>query len=287
MAGFYPDVPDQRLAWDRDGTVLLRWVGASDEEGTETQRQQMNDESTAAPFSAIGSGNVILYVLMFPQPMDLTAFFLLVANGNQACVIEVSDDTTNGSDGTWTTLIASHGPESTTAVNDRYRDSITTLVGADAVTAFRTRHTTSGSSSARWSQIRNLHLYGTPTSPPDTLQLWHPTLDERLAPAALDWGDVPRDTQEVREFRVKNVSSTFNAGDVVVSVEALTPGSPTIVDQMTVSDDGTTFGASVTIPTLAAGATSSVLYLRRNIDPAASLGVFAARVIAEPTTWAE
>lgn len=285
----YPPAPSWRLSWDRDGTEFgyTQLLPASTFTKISKSNEQIlnREDGEYAPISTSHR-----WVWVFPQPMDIEAFFFSSNNASffgTFSDLRGSPDTTDGMNGTWN-QIQSTVPGRDTVQNPGYRELIQLISdapnpeNAEGIAALAVTLTSSGAAARR---LRAMHIYGKPSSPPDGLQLWHPTSDERLGPAALDWGDVPRDTANAREFRVKNLSPSNTATDIVVSMQALRPTSPSIVGQHDFSDDNATFNPTVTIPSLSPGQISPVLWLRRTIDEVAQLGLVAARVIAVPTTW--
>jgi hypothetical protein len=200
----------------------------------------------------------------------------------QTMTIAVSADTTNGLDGTWTTISTQQLWSGT--VKTAYRTLITSTT-ALAVRAVRFYATTTTFNSF---VLKALHLYGEPVpgANPNRLELWHPTADEKLTPAFFDWGDVPRSSSADRVFRVKNLSGSLTAGSTRVAMEALTDASPSVPAQHTLSYGGGSFLAQVNIGDLAPGAISGPVTLRRVTPSNAALSLWSFRVFAESTNWA-
>jgi hypothetical protein len=129
-----------------------------------------------------------------------------------------------------------------------------------------------------------LHLYGSPSSAPDRLRIWHPSLDQEVGGAYFDWGNVPRGAVLQRQFRVKNGRS-LTAKSVSLSVEALTEASPAVVPMYAFSLDGATWSSSLVLGDLAPGATSAVVTVRFTCDPTAQLGLWTQRIVATAAQW--
>jgi hypothetical protein len=132
-------------------------------------------------------------------------------------------------------------------------------------------------------------IYGEPApgQNPNRLELWHPTLDEKLPPAFFDWGDVPRSSSADRSFRVKNLSAVQTARSTRVAMEILTDSpAPSVVAQHTLSFGGGSFVPQVNIGDLAPGAISPAVTLRRVTPSNAVLSLWSFRVFAESTDWA-
>ena len=287
MTGFYPDVPGPRMAIDRDGTV--GFYGNSNGvtvDGILTATQ-MGYLSSEAGVTAVGSYNGMIGVI-FPEPRDIVGWFIR-GSANTDVYLEKSTDTTNGGDGTWTTLAGpAGGGGSLTPIMDAsfsgtspyYRSNITTGT-ATGIVGLRIRRTGTTSIVAY-----TFHFFGSPTTTRNpALALWHPTSNAEVTGAYFDWGNVARSTNATRTFRVKNVSSALTASGITVGFEALTPGSPSIVASHTLSTDNITFTPSISISNLAAGAISPVLYLKRSNPSDDQLGARAGRLIVLATAF--
>lgn len=277
MAGNYPDAPSWRMAIDRDGTqgYLISSANVVTQLSA-AQMQYLNDETT----SSVAVADRLM--LIFPELRDIDAYFV-AADGTSSFaasyVVEVSANTTNGLDGTWTQI-----GSSTTANSDpvvpQYRSSVVSVTQL-AKRAIRVRGTSVLDS------VRAFHVYGemAPSENPDRLALWHPTLDERVTPAYFDWGNTPRSSSGDLLFRVKNLSSTLTAASVRVAMEALTDGTPSVPGQHSLSFGGGSFLAQVNVGDLSPGAISGVVTLRRITPSNAQLGLFAFRVFSEANAW--
>lgn len=291
MAGFYPDVPAPRMAYDRDGSVGF-WLGHPGTGGpanvfTQSELNGMNSEAAGGvPFS---SWNTMSLGVIFPQLRDITGVCLQGLNGYAndwgLNSISTSVDTTNGVDGTWVIrsgVTASYAPE-----NPKYRQNISVVswAGVKAV-----RWMVSSNSGGNRSAVA--HLYGSITSgqTPDRLRLWHPTLDEALDDntsadgAYFDWGDVVRGTSQDRTFRIKNNSATLTANSIALSIHVPTDTVPTVASQMTLSDGGS-FSGSINIGNLSPNTISGVITLRRTILSNAILSVANGRILINPGSW--
>lgn len=284
MAGSYPDAPSWRMAIDRDGTQGYVITGANVVTPlTNAQLQILNNESD--DYVEVGTTTGSRVMLIFPELRDIDGFFLDVdpeSSSNIGWVVEVSANTTNGVDGTWTQIASGSATPTVDPVVPAYRSviSVTQL----AKRAIRVRRTDSVSGALR---AASFHVYGEPApgENPDRLALWHPTLDERVPPAYFDWGNVPRSSSGDRLFRVKNLSSTLTASAVRVAMETLTDGTPSIPGQHSLSFGGGSFLAQANVGDLAPGAISGPVTLRRVTPGNAQLGLWAFRVFAEANAW--
>lgn len=286
MAGNYPDAPSWRMAYDVDGTQCFHWIdGASSlTQLSPAQIVELNDESWTTGFSGPdGAWNNWLFI--FPELRDFDARYIATRATNVWEVHEVlvSTDTTNGVDGTWTSMGTSTKDGTLPPV---YR---TDFVAATAlgIKAVKVRANYGGAQLS--TNIQVAHLFGEP-APGENLQrleIWHPTLDQRLGPADLDWGDVPRNSSEIRSFRIKNMHPTLTANSVRAAMSILTDTTPSVVGQMSISKDGgSTWGAQQTLTSpLGPEAISPVLQIRRQTPANATLSLWWYRVFANCSSW--
>lgn len=269
MAGSYPNPPSYRMAIHRDGTQIFNLsTGANLSQGN---LDTLNSESGAA---AVTSNQVMV---IFPELRDLDAIWL---NGNTASVpTEVSVDTTNGIDGTWTigpTVSVTADTGNPLGVGWRNSIASSTTFGIRAI-----RFTVTN--------LRNIHIYGeiAPTETEKRIEFWHPTIDQKISPADFDWGDCPRYSSGQTTFRLKNMSPVLTAFNVVVSMLALTDTTPSVPAQHFLSDDAAHWAATVDAGAIASDGLSPILYLRRVTPSNAVLTTprWAFTLIAVPTSW--
>lgn len=276
MAGSYPDVPGTRLAYDVDGTQMHLIDGSNNvTQQSQAIMQGLNNDDNSAP---IGLG-APWYAFMFPEPVDLTGYFLSATTeiGYQSYNALYSTDTTNLLDGTWASP-GGGGASWDQPVSPAYRTAIQ-LVNLLNVRAIKYYLTCPGNGT-----LKAVHFYGTynPVGNQDKLLIWHPTLDQQIAGPYFDWGNTPRSSNNTKQFRVKNVSSTLTANSTTVNIESYGVGQP----WHELSDDGVTYSTSVSIGALAPGAISPVLYSRYNLPGNAPLGPATAKMSATALSWA-
>lgn len=302
MAGNYPDVPAPRMAYDRDGTQAYKYIvaNASITQLTGAQIAEINDEDNGSYQVGeydVSNGQVHL-VVYFPQLRNISGVFLGAVGSNggggtspgSLSAVEWSANSTNPIDGTWTAVAGVSTNANPTS--PAYRTSIQTvsLAGVKAI-RFRIQISTTAGGSSRY-DFRAVNFYGEIAAgeTPDRLRMWHPTLDEPLDDnnsadgAYFDWGNIQRNTTSDLTFRIKNNSSTLTANSVVVSQQTLTDTSPIVRDMFTFSDGGA-FTASLDIGSLPPAAISSVITKRFARPSNAVLSLWAARTIANPTSW--
>lgn len=285
MAGNYMDAPATRLAYDRDGSVgVLVTLAGQITQLTGSQLRALNGETEAA----ITPSNHTILALVFPIPVDLSAVFFATQPSSPLWTLETSLDTTTGLDGTWVAQGAALTAIQDTKPNYRIATALRNAVpGVDSTGIRGVRMRAASSTSI---PIRSFHVYANPsaTATVDRLALWHPTLDEPAPPAYFDWGNVARSSSADRDFRIKNLSPDLTAEDVVIFADAITPGLPSVASMHTFSDNaGATFLTSITVDSIAPGAISDVLTVRRVVPSNAQVSVWSARIAADVTTWTE
>lgn len=287
MAGNYPDVPAQRMAYDADGTIGFYFEEAvgTITQHTNAQLREMNNEDNGS-WTFSGAFNYVRIGFIFPELRDIAAYYWYTSAGDwgQIWELDTSTNTTNGLDGTWTTQV-NPWIKSLTATPG-YRNLINNL-SVTATKAIRFRAFRIGSGAFNDVSASQLHIYGKPNSASaiDRLVFWDPSASAQLLGPAFDWGNVPRSSSADKTFRVKNVSTVKTAQSIVVSAEAITDTSPSVPGQMLFSTDGTTFTATINIGDLAPGAVSSVLTMRRVTPSNAVLSVWTYRTKAIAASW--
>lgn len=278
MAGLYPDAPGMKFQYHVDGSSGFDAGGTTFTSGL---LSSLNDETQTNDLYW-GNGGVSYVGIVFPQLRDLAGIFYVVPDQSfaSAFAISTSPDTTNGIDGTWT--VRSTATPATGV--SQYRTGITTL----AVTGIKAiRAGISATISTNGNRyMTGLHLYGSipASSTPDRLTLWHPTLNQELGGAALDFSDTARTYTFDKTFRVKNLSSSLTANSILLTTTALTDTSPTVVSQLTLSQ-GSGFASTQTITSLAPGAISAVCTVRFTVLSTATVGLWRQRVAANAGSW--
>jgi hypothetical protein len=219
-------------------------------------------------------------VFIFPELRDIDGLYFQWAIAQFAASfngVQVSTNTTNGIDGTWSSL-GTTGLVNGGQTKPDFRTKIASATVL-AVRAIRLSLGTWQSNTTTW--LYSAHIYGEPAPGQNTnrLELWHPTMDEKLPPAYLD-------SSADRAFRVKNLSSAQTAKSVRVAMEILTDSAaPSVVAQHTLSFGGGSFVAQVNVGDLAPGAISPPVTLRRVTPSDAVLSLWNFRVFAESTDW--
>lgn len=288
MAGFYPDVPAPRMAYDRDGTALLQVYAGGSTQLAQSSLENINSDNNSAIYSAYAN-NIPprQFVLIFPQHRDIHGYFSAIYTNWTSSNIQTSPNSTNGIDGNWTTQTS---VPNRTSVSVAYRTSITAVNWTNVKAIKIGWYSTSGS--ADTASFSALHLFGVLSNftGVDGLRIWHPTLDEPLDDAVaadgawFDFGDAARNTSAERQFRVKNNSTGLTANSINVTSGTLTDASPSVPPQFTFSDGGA-FTTSLNIGNLAPGAISPTITYRRTTPSNAALSLWTVRIMCEPLSW--
>lgn len=297
MAGLYADIPGTRFALDQDGSVV-KWrnyttLGAwTDTTASIAEAQKVNTANYVD--MNVGNDSTVLQVAVaFPEARSIAGIFTHfgfsnnVSNATTNLVYEYSTDTTDGTDGTWTSFTVTytslanhcnlnHNPK------PYYRSDIVTL-SLNNVKGIRIRWSgTYGSGMSH--RMFVYHIYGSrPTASVDRLAFWNPSTDQAIGVAALDFGDIAQGTSVTRQFRVKNLSGSLTANNITVQVSDILPDYTGTGVQ--VSTDNSTYTSSINIGNLASGTISATLYVRRTVPGAETPTQRNARLLANAASW--
>lgn len=300
----YPAIPDVRIGYDNDGAVVAYGAGSNDSVAarfaagptsyiTGSALIALNGYSyTAFPALidlAVDAGSNIPYRAMwvfFPEQREVTEVFLgtlstITVQGTLVSSIQGSTDTTNGVDGTWQTATLSSpvgsGPQSL----DSWRAWFGSVSFTGPVSAIRIglNWGIGNPSTVNHVNVAILHLYGTKgagQTPDDIIYL-----DGQHAYAAFttveDFGNVPLGTTTVRTFKVQNSSATKTANSINLQCNDA---------DFAISTDSVTWVTTINIASLAAGASSAVLYVRNTSpSPGGRLGPRFARIVTTVGSW--
>ena len=298
MAGSLPDVTVNRMLLDRDGSKLFTVVGTARTEHVAADLTILSNEASD-DLGLTTSDDVERYLIAFPELRDVMGLYLGFVQADPAdwidVVVEGSADTTTGLDGDWTELYATSrvqdgattGWWGHTALGD-YRRYIRVVSAAVGLRAIRISVTPQTPSTTAW-RLQAAHVFGEITAGqnPHRLALWHPILDQRVPGGHFDWGNAPRQSSADVTFRVKNLSTSRRADAVVLNLDALTDATPSVPAQHLLSYAASAYAATVTIPSIAPGAISKLVTLRRITPSTAAAGPWAARLHAQASTWTE
>lgn len=227
----YPHVGGHRFGYDIDGSQVFWDNGGALTPFDLAGRQQLNNESDNIAFDGPGTVTVL-----FPRQRNLWSFYINAWSDPTTpadpydVTVEVSSDTTTGSDGTW---MAWGSPVHChpTSVRPGFRtDTVTPSTNVDVI-AFRVHLPNPGAGST--AILRALHLYGFDFTPSDGTWM---DVAETAGPALEV--SLPQGDTMYFEFGA-TPSSGATMSNYKVTVEALTnPAGKSLADQCLVSDVG-------------------------------------------------
>ncbi len=283
----YSAVPDHRMGYDNDGTVVYASAfvtGNNFLAGPSAVQSQATLQSwqalTASVFYSSDQYKKVYW--FFPEQREVTAMY----NGwapnvaTQQYQLQGSSDTTNGSDGTWETASWPGGAPTSDLGFDAWRRTIRAVSftgGKRTLRMYFGHNNPGGNPGGNWNGV---HVYGEKVAgqtPNDIIYINHDDTPGTEYTSVEDFGDRPLGTSVVRQFRVKNTSATLTANGINIQLN-----DPNNV----MSTDNTNWVVTINITSLAPGAESSTMYIR-NTTPGAgnALGPRAARIVTIVTSW--
>lgn len=297
MVGFYTDSPGYKMFYDRDGSAGFYAQNGAIGALSAGNLQALNNESNTGGIASMDPGTASggYYVgMIFPQLRIITDYWLNCYDNSGGGVnnlgFQYSSDSTTGLDGTWTTAeswVRGAGGQnnSGSAPGTTWRTAIRHL--ASAIASCKAVRVGMSSSSNKFMGFVGLHLYGDLVAgqTPDRLRLWHPTLDQEISATGFDFAEAQRLTTPNKTFRVKNNSASLTANGIVISMDALTDTSPTIVGVTTFDFAGSGYSSTQNIGALAPGAISSLCTVKVSPGATATIGLWRQRVKAVATSW--
>lgn len=285
----YPALPDRRMPYDNDGTVVMQGDNYGLIYGSNLSYPNgaavlgLNGFSglrTGRGASATNADWQLTTWLFFPELREVSGLYDSIANASVGtAVLKGSADTTSGLDGTWEN--ASWTPVSPVAAtqSDQWRSGIRAVSFTGGKKAIRLDLPGLGGSQGS-PTLAVLHVYGEKAAgqtPDDLIFINHQDTPGVEYQAPQDFGDRPLGTTVTHTFRVKNVSPTKTANSVNLQCNDT---------DFTISTDGSTWVTTINIASLAAGAESATLYVRCTTPaPGNALGPRFARIIAIVGSW--
>ena len=294
----YTALPDRRIPYDNDGTVMaysalipdqsIAYVLAQGLIGyfLDSEKAELNDPdfaTTGIGFSwsntaANGNGRRGFW-LFFPEQREVTAAafgFDRVSAGVES--LYGSNDTTNGVDGTWETASFPNGIPNVATSLDGWRSTIKAISFTGGKRMLRWTINSTG-----YFGLQNqttVHLYGEKVAgqtPDDVIYIDHDTTPGVEYTAPEDFGDQPLGTTVVRQFRLKNTSTTKTANSINVQCND---------SDFAISTDGTTWVVTISIASLGPGAQSATMYVRCTTPaPGNLLGPRFARIVTTVASY--
>lgn len=282
----YPALPDRRIPYDNDGTVVggwhvvngIWWSGRNPAWLTPSEVLELQDYDYTGVGDGVetGAGDI----LFFPEQREVTAQFCRFGTGGANSPIgtlQGSNDTTNGFDGTWETAsLGLQVPNGTAEYADQWRYGIGTVSFTGGKRTIKMVCTTSFTRNS----TNIMHLYGEKVAgqtPNDIIYIDHDTTPGVEYTAPEDFGDRPLGTSVVRQFRIKNTSGSLTANAINIQCND---------SDFAISTDSTTWVVTINIGSLGPGAQSATMYVR-NTTPSigAQLGPRYARIVTIVGSW--
>ena len=247
-----------------------------------------------------GSPQTTYYGLLFPEPRDIYGVFWQINPQDTGTppysIFETSVDTTDGTDGTWvsqtgpdTDATEAYNPQPSTGgtgVVPQYRTEIVNdLFASVPVTGVVGVRILTSTSFAQF--VQTLHVYGQPSSGdnPDSLRFWQNGTDAEVDGGYFDFGDTTGGGTYTIDFKLRNISATYQANGISLSCETLSDADPSLIPQVLVSLDGVSYAETVNVGNLAASTTTDTLYVQLNVAGGAQDGACEVRMVALPTSW--
>lgn len=303
MANSYQDMPNRRIPWDGNGSVVLgdfqgeggagslkvRGVlpaTATITEHTQAEREDVNSDSDGTLIGgatpAAKTSFLIQYIL-FPEKHDIDGYYWNLAYGSDDPhqMLSTSGDTTSGPDGTWSALGTEIVTGGGTTVNSDYRKNIQPAVASDVVGVLMQSGFYPGVFGSFLAH-RAVHLYGAIASgeTPDRLLFLNYEASDAEFVKPLDYGNVGRGQEIITRMTIKNNSSTLDANTVQITCEDLYLGDT----MFTYSTDGINDQATKALGTIDAGETATV-YVHMNIPDAQPVDLFDVRSSLTVASW--
>lgn len=285
MAGFYADVPGNRFAIDQDGTyIALKHNGTGVITDISSNANIFNDEDNDYyEFGSYAEASTDL-IIHFPEARNLNGYFLNFDRNNpNAGQSYYSTDTTDGQDGTWTSMANPFVYYYGSNILPNYRTQIQPL-NLSGVKGLRFNFIphNSGYNQYLITRLYAIHVYGQiqPGANDNRLAFWDQALGQEAGGAMFDFGDVSQGGTQTKTFRLKNLSSTQTANNISLTSVDVSTGM-----QISFSSDGTNFSSTLNIGNLSPGTVSSALYCRTTVPINEPIRVEAAHMSATAATW--
>lgn len=277
----YTALPDRRIPYDNDGTVVYigaLTLGAS----IALSGAQMIGLNSMVRQTSIspGTGTRDLFVFVFfPEQREVSAFYALFEGVNTLqgiTEIKGSNDTTNGLDGTWETASITVPPA--WGELDDWRRFIKAISLTGPKRVIRIGGLEPGTPGFNLG-VTELHLYGAKAAGQTVDDVIYlnglNAFAEFTAPE--DFGDQPLGTTVVRQFRIKNASPTKIATTINIQCNDA---------DFAISTDNVTWVVTINIASLGPLASSATMYVRCTTPaPGAPLGPRFARIVTTVASY--
>lgn len=285
----YPNPGMPQMALDRDGSTVYKRTGAGTKTTLSTAEvKSLLDVTGTTSVTVGGSNGRNDFYVMFPEPRNIYGYFLRypvgVSTGWELLYTTTSVIGTAPESASWATYVPvpAATAEASSPTNPSYRTSTSIFTPGSGLTMYGVTgvRLQSYDGFSNTSGLSTLHLYGLPqyTANVHRIQFWHPYLDIPLPGSYLDIDDVIRGQIAYREFRIKNGSSVYTMNNIVLDLESIEYGTA-LTDEFSIkrASEGT-YQPNTTISTLAPGATSEIISIRRIVGAAAPFRLDSLRV---------
>ena len=283
----YAALPDRRMAYDNDGTIV--YIGQAGDgavtELTSGQKIELNDnDQTVAISRAKGAANPDQHRLyfFFPEQREITGLWAQAypsGTGGSISGLNLtgSNDTGNGENGTWETASFPGGVPNAIGSSktfDEWRTGIkaVSFTGPKKNIRLSFNGSTNNALTVNWvtAQIYGEAAAGAMTH--DLVYIDHDTTPGVEFATPEDFGDLPLGTTEIRQFRIKNTSATRTATGINIQCN-----DPNFV---IAEDAAGPWVVTINIASLAPGAESATFHLRCTAPaPGAALVPRFARIV--------
>lgn len=296
MAGSYPDPPNNRFAYDIDGSYPFVYYYGNDQTSnfSSTEIANLNSEKAVngaitVSFGPIDPGSDFVGVI-FPEPRTVTHIMSADTYGGEIVMpgnnryIQYSTNATAPTNGTWTDISGQVTQHTLPLTGTMIRNGISVLTpslsGVTGIRVYSYNYNLSGGS-----RKHSLHIYGDRPTNMDRLALWQSTENLEANGSTFDFGNVNRSGTYDKTFRVKNCSSSKTANGITLSANANGDFTPTFVSQTQFSYNGGAFGSTANVGNLAPGAISQTCTMRMALSSTASITSTSLRIIAQASSW--
>lgn len=279
----YTALPDRRIPYDNDGTVVGWWYYP------ESVRRWITGGELVSLNSLSPSGYSGYYqngyqevapqgpIYFFPEQREVTGIYPReVITGTPSLAIVGSNNSGNGSDGTWETASLPNGSSFVADTVISWRPGVKPVSFTGPKKVIRVTSTYANSRTGYYS----MHLYGEKgagQTPDDIIYINHDDTPGVEYAIDEDFGDQALGTTVVRQFRIKNVSATKTANTINVQCND---------SDFAISTDNVNWVVTINIASLAAGAESSTMYVRCTTPaPGGLVGPRFARIVTTVASY--
>lgn len=273
----YSAVNARRIAYESDGTV----VGTSGSDKAITMFLDSGQISNLNSLSGADIGRVTpssgYIMFFFPEKRIINALFIggysEYINGQYNLgAIQGSADTTNGVDGTWIDAEYSIPPITANPGRIDWRTKYQNISFSSPIRVLRI---STWGEYGYWQHHQYIHIYGHKAVGETPDDIIFCTSDGTELTSLKDWGDTERGVSSIAPIYLKNVS-TKQANTISIVLNDA---------DFTISTDQVTWGTTVNIASMVAGAISVPIYVRQSPSTSQLLGPRAAKIVVTTSSW--